>query len=157
MEPRLLAGFLYMSDLNTLVSPALDGPKLTYTIVVRCGADQQSQALSAFRFTQQVLSQGHQVLRVFFYQQGVLWSSRFRVMPQDELNLTALWQQLSLDYDVELGVCIAAALQSGIVDPQESTRYELGGENLAAQFILVGLGQLAAASVECDRLVSFGG
>ena len=75
----------------------------------------------------------------------------------DELNLTALWQQLSLDYNVELGVCIAAALQSGIVDPQESTRYELGGENLAAQFILVGLGQLAAASVECDRLVSFGG
>jgi hypothetical protein len=102
MEPRLLAGFLYMSDLNTLVSPALDGPKLTYTIVVRCGADQQSQALSAFRFTQQVLSQGHQVLRVFFYQQGVLWSSRFRVMPQDELNLTALWQQLSLDYMLNL-------------------------------------------------------
>jgi tRNA 2-thiouridine synthesizing protein D len=113
--------------------------------------------LSAFRFTQQVLSQGHRVLRVFFYQQGVHWSSRFRVMPQDELNITALWQQLSLDYGIELGVCIAAALQSGIVDPQESIRYELGGENLASQFMLVGLGQLAAASVESDRLVSFGG
>ena len=146
-----------MSDLNTLVPPSLNEAALTYTIVVRCGADQQSQALSAFRFTQQVLSQGHQVLRVFFYQQGVLWSSGFRVIPQDELNLTALWQQLSLDYDVELGVCIAAALQSGIVDPQESTRYELEGQNLASQFMLVGLGQLAAASAESDRLVSFGG
>jgi tRNA 2-thiouridine synthesizing protein D len=78
-------------------------------------------------------------------------------MPQDELNITALWQQLSLDYGIELGVCIAAALQSGIVDPQESIRYELGGENLASQFMLVGLGQLAAASVESDRLVNFGG
>jgi tRNA 2-thiouridine synthesizing protein D len=146
-----------MSDLNTLVPPSLNEAALTYTIVVRCGADQQSQALSAFRFTQQVLSQGHRVLRVFFYQQGVHWSSRFRVMPQDELNITALWQQLSLDYGIELGVCIAAALQSGIVDPQESIRYELGGENLASQFMLVGLGQLAAASVESDRLVSFGG
>ena len=146
-----------MSDLNTLVPPSLNEAALTYTIVVRCGADQQSRALSAFRFTQQVLSQGHRVLRVFFYQQGVHWSSGFRVMPQDELNITALWQQLSLDYGIELGVCIAAALQSGIVDPQESTRYELGGENLASQFMLVGLGQLAAASVESDRLVSFGG
>jgi|TARA_B110000908_G_scaffold19146_1_gene21524 tRNA 2-thiouridine synthesizing protein D len=146
-----------MSDLNTLVPPSLNEAALTYTIVVRCGADQQSQALSAFRFTQQVLSQGHRVLRVFFYQQGVHWSSGFRVMPQDELNITALWQQLSLDYGIELGVCIAAALQSGIVDPQESIRYELGGENLASQFMLVGLGQLAAASVESDRLVSFGG
>jgi tRNA 2-thiouridine synthesizing protein D len=146
-----------MSDLNTLVPPSLNEAALTYAIVVRCGADQQSQALSAFRFTQQVLSQGHRVLRVFFYQQGVHWSSGFRVMPQDELNITALWQQLSLDYGIELGVCIAAALQSGIVDPQESTRYELGGENLASQFMLVGLGQLAAASVESDRLVSFGG
>ena len=146
-----------MSDLNTLVPPSLNEAALTYTIVVRCGADQQSQALSAFRFTQQVLSQGHRVLRVFFYQQGVHWSSGFRVMPQDELNITALWQQLSLDYGIELGVCIAAALQSGIVDPQESTRYELGGGNLASQFMLVGLGQLAAASVESDRLVSFGG
>ena len=146
-----------MSDLNTLVPPSLNEAALTYTIVVRCGADQQSQALSAFRFTQQVLSQGHRVLRVFFYQQGVHWSSGFRVMPQDELNITALWQQLSLDCGIELGVCIAAALQSGIVDPQESIRYELGGENLASQFMLVGLGQLAAASVESDRLVSFGG
>ena len=146
-----------MSDLNTLVPPSLNEAALTYTIVVRCGADQQSQALSAFRFTQQVLSQGHRVLRVFFYQQGVHWSSGFKVMPQDELNITALWQQLSLDYGIELGVCIAAALQSGIVDPQESIRYELGGENLASQFMLVGLGQLAAASVESDRLVSFGG
>jgi tRNA 2-thiouridine synthesizing protein D len=146
-----------MSDLNTLVPPSLNEAALTYTIVVRCGADQQSQALSAFRFTQQVLSQGHRILRVFFYQQGVHWSSGFRVMPQDEINITALWQQLSLDYGIELGVCIAAALQSGIVDPQESIRYELGGENLASQFMLVGLGQLAAASVESDRLVSFGG
>jgi tRNA 2-thiouridine synthesizing protein D len=78
-------------------------------------------------------------------------------VPQDELNLTVLWQQLSLDHGLELGVCIAAALCSGIVDEQESSRYELGVDNLAAQFTLMGLGQLAAASADSDRLVSFGG
>ena len=101
--------------------------------------------------------QGHKVLSVFFYQQGVHTASGLRVVPQDELNLTVLWQQLSLDYDLDLGVCIAAALQAGITNQQEANRYELGSDSLASQFSLVGLGQLAAASAECDRLVSFGG
>ena len=157
MEPRLLAGFLYMADLKMAISPASGTAPLTYTIVVRCGAHQQSQALSAFRFTKELLLQGHQVIRVFFYQQGVHFASGLRVMPQDETNLTSLWQQLSLDHGLELGVCIAAALQAGVVDQQEASRYELRGDNLASQFTLVGLGQLAAASAECDRLVSFGG
>ena len=155
-----MAGVLYMSDLDTAVSPtnrAVGFSSLTYAIVVRCGPHQQSQALSAFQFTKEALLQGHKVLRVFFYQQGVHIASRLRVVPQDERNLTALWQQLSLDYDLELSVCIAAALQSGIVDRQESDRYELGSDSLASQFTLVGLGQLAAASAECNRLVSFGG
>ena len=54
-------------------------------------------------------------------------------------------------------MCIAVALQSGIVDQQECRRYELSAVNLAPQFTLMGLGQLASASVESDRLVSFGG
>jgi tRNA 2-thiouridine synthesizing protein D len=162
MEPRLLAGFLYMSDLNAIASPFIDptpiaSTPLTYAIVVRSGPDQQSQALSAFQFTKELLLQGYKVLRVFFYQQGVHVASKLRVMPQDEVNLTALWQQLSLEYNLELSVCIAAALQSGIVDQQESSRYELDNDNLAPQFTLMGLGQLAAASAESDRLVSFGG
>ena len=152
-----MAGFSYMPDLNMAASPSLDPTSLTYAIVVRCGPHQQSRALSAFQFTKEVLLQGHKVLSVFFYQQGVHLSSSLRVMPQDELDLTALWQQLSLDYDLELGVCIAVALQSGIVDQQECRRYELSAVNLAPQFTLMGLGQLASASVESDRLVSFGG
>ncbi len=152
-----MAGFLYMSDLISPPDASTPTTPLTYTILVRCGPHQQSQARSAFEFTKELLIQGHHVLRVFFYQQGVHLSSGLRVMPQDEFSLTALWQQLSLDYDLELGVCIAAALQAGIVDGQESNRYELNVANLASQFTLVGLGQLAAASAESHRLVSFGG
>ena len=152
-----MAGVLYMPNLTTVKPSAPNTGSLTYTIVVRCGADQQSQALSAFCFTKELLLQGHQVIRVFFYQQGVYLASGLKVMPQDETNLTTLWQQLSIDHDLELGVCIAAALQAGVVDQQEANRYELRGDNLAARFTLVGLGQLAAASAECDRLVSFGG
>jgi len=84
-------------------------------------------------------------------------ASSLKVMPQDEIDLTGLWQKLSQDHNLELGVCIAAALQSGVIDQQECKRYDLSGANLATQFTLVGLGQLAAASVESDRLISFGG
>jgi tRNA 2-thiouridine synthesizing protein D len=146
-----------MSDLTIFTPPSIAFSPLTYAIVIRTGPDQQSQALSAFLFTKELLLQGHQVLRVFFYQQGVYLATNLRVVPQDELNLTVLWQQLSVDHGLELGVCIAAALCSGIVDEQESSRYELGVDNLAAQFTLMGLGQLAAASADSDRLVSFGG
>ena len=152
-----MAGFLYMPDLENAITSPVSAVPLTYTVLIRCGPDQQSQALSAFQFTKELLRQGHKVLRVFFYQQGVHLASSLKVMPQDEIDLTGLWQKLSQDHNLELGVCIAAALQSGVIDQQECKRYDLSGANLATQFTLVGLGQLAAASVESDRLISFGG
>ena len=147
-----MAGFLYMPNPthpNAVTS-------LSYCIVVRCGPNQQSQSLSALQFTQELLAQGHRVIRVFFYQQAVLIASNFTVMPQDEANLSLQWQALAQEHQLELGVCIAGALQNGIVNPQECERYQLSAANLAQGFQLVGLGQLAAASADCDRLISFG-
>ncbi len=147
-----MAGFLYMPNTTHLNSTT----SLSYCIVVRCGPNQQSQSLSALQFTHELLAQGHSVMRVFFYQQAVLIASSLTVVPQDEANLTLQWQALAQEYQLELGVCIAGALHNGIVNPQECERYQLEAANLAQGFQLVGLGQLAAASVECDRLVSFG-
>jgi len=95
-------------------------------------------------------------MRVFFYQQAVLIASSLTVVPQDEASLTLQWQTLAQEHELELGVCIAGALHNGIVNPQERERYQLEAANLTQGFQLVGLGQLAAASAECDRLVSFG-
>jgi tRNA 2-thiouridine synthesizing protein D len=129
---------------------------LNYCVIVRCGPEQQSQALSAVDFTRALLDKGHKLERVFFYQQGVLTASSLRTPAQDELDITKLWQQLQIDYQLELDVCIAAALQHGIVDKTESQRYQLGAYNLASGFQLAGLGQLASATVSCDRVVTFG-
>ena len=130
---------------------------LNYTVIVRCGPHQQAAARTAFEFTREVINQGHHLVRVFFYQQGVYLASSLRVAPQGELNLTSQWQKLNKDSGVELAVCIAGAIQSGIVDNAERERYDLDAANLASGFSLVGLGQLVSASVESDRLVSFGG
>ena len=130
---------------------------LTYCLVVRCGPYQQSQARTAFEFAKTLLSLGHTIERVFFYQQGVHTASSLRITPQDEWDLTQAWQTLAQAHNVELGVCIAAALQAGILDSKEASRYQKDNASLANGFELVGLGQLAAASATCDRLVSFGG
>ena len=129
---------------------------LNYCLIVRCGPDQQSQALSAVDFTRALLGKGHSLERVFFYQQGVLTASSLRTPAQGELDITKQWQQLQADYQLNLDVCIAAALQHGIVDEGESQRYQLGAYNLASGFNLSGLGQLASATVTCDRVVTFG-
>ena len=143
-----MAGFLYMSDLMFKT--------LSYAVLVRCGPGDLARSLSAIEFVQELLAQGHGLERVFFYQQGVLCASNLRVVPQGEVDITALWQTLAQEHGIELGVCIAGALHNGIVDAQEAERYELDHSNLALGFSLVGLGQLAAASADCDRLVSFG-
>jgi tRNA 2-thiouridine synthesizing protein D len=77
-------------------------------------------------------------------------------VPQDEVNITHQWQQLAAHYNVQLNVCIAAALFQGVIDQQEAQRYQLDHYNLADGFNLVGLGQLASATNSCDRIISFG-
>lgn len=130
---------------------------LTYCLFVRCGPQHQAQAHHAVEFARALLQAGHVIERVFFYQQGVLTASQLRTPPQGELDITSAWQSLQTEHNLVLDVCIAAALQHGILNQEEADRYEKSAANLASGFQLAGLGQLASASVTCDRLVSFGG
>ncbi len=130
---------------------------LTYCLFVRCGPHHQAQAFHAIEFARALLTAGHHIERVFFYQQGVLTASELRTPPQGELDITQAWQQLQQQHNVQLDVCIAAALQHGILNNEEAQRYEKPANNLAPGFHLAGLGQLASATVSCDRVISFGG
>ena len=66
-------------------------------------------------------------------------------------------QNLEKKYNVDLVVCIAAALKRGLLNEQEALRYEKPAFNLAKGFEISGLGQLVDAAVISDRLVTFGG
>lgn len=111
----------------------------------------------ALRFAQAVLDGGHEIVRLFFYQDGVHSASGHVVSPQDELNLTAEWRAFVSEHRLDGVVCIAAALRRGVLDGDEAQRYERGGANLQAPWTLSGLGQLHEANQIADRLVSFGG
>ena len=121
------------------------------------GSNQTQQAsLSALRFARAAVAAGHNISRVFFYQDGVYSGNTFAAPPQDEENVVEGWEQFTGEHGSELIVCVASALRRGIVDQGEAERYEKSGANLNEPFQIAGLGQLIDAALEAGRLVTFG-
>jgi tRNA 2-thiouridine synthesizing protein D len=121
------------------------------------GSPYGSQASeTAYRYAQAALSLGHHIYRVFFYGEGVTNATKLTVAPQDEIDLPFRWRQFGAEHEIDLVVCIAAALKRGIIDQAEAERYEKKAHNQAAEFTLSGLGQLLDAALHSDRLITFG-
>jgi len=112
---------------------------------------------TAYRFALALLENGHSLYRVFFYHDAIHTASSLTTPQQDEINFTSQWQTMAKKYDIDLVVCIAAALKRGLLNQQESLRYEKPTHNLAEGFEISGLGQLVDAAVVSDRLITFGG
>jgi len=110
---------------------------------------------NALGFVRAALAAGHSIERVFFYHDAVLVGSALVVSPQDESDFGLQWATLAAHHGFELAVCVAAALRRGILDATEAKRYDRGSGCLREPFELVGLGQLAAAAIDAERLVTF--
>jgi tRNA 2-thiouridine synthesizing protein D len=111
----------------------------------------------ALLFAQAVLAGGHEITRLFFYQDGVHSASSNVVTPQDEQDVAALWRLFVTDNGLDAVVCIAAALRRGVLNSEEAQRYGRTAANLPAPWELSGLGQLHEAAQVADRFISFGG
>jgi tRNA 2-thiouridine synthesizing protein D len=129
---------------------------MKFAIVVH-GAPYSSQAcLSALKFAKAVLASGHSINRVFFYHDGVHTANRLIAPPQDEALVSEQWQELGSGNNIELIACIASCLRRGVLDETEADRYDKSGSNIATGFTISGLGQLIDASINADRIVTFG-
>lgn len=111
----------------------------------------------ALRFAEAVLADGHEIARLFLYQDGVHSASANTVSAQDELDIAQQWNQFVSHHRLDGVVCIAAGLRRGVLDEQEAKRHQRPAANLAPGWELSGLGQLHEASQQADRLVCFGG
>lgn len=111
----------------------------------------------ALRFAQAALDGGHEIVRLFFYQDGVHSASGNVASPQDELDLPREWREFVQQHQLDAVVCIAAALRRGVLNAEEAQRYGKPAANLEAPWELSGLGQLHEAAQLADRLISFGG
>ncbi|MGZ0713590.1 sulfurtransferase complex subunit TusD [Pseudomonas palleroniana] len=111
----------------------------------------------ALLFAQAALAAGHEIVRLFFYQDGVYSASNTVVAPQDEQDITRQWREFVSAHQLDGVVCIAAALRRGVLNSEEATRYQRSAVNLEAPWALSGLGQLHDAAQAADRLICFGG
>ena len=111
---------------------------------------------AAYQFSKAALEKGHEVLRVFFYHDGVNNGTRLTTPPQDDRHITNRWSELAEQHGLDLVVCIAAAQRRGIVDPDEAKRQGKDANNIASGFRISGLGQLIEVGIQADRLMVFG-
>ncbi|OPG72658.1 sulfurtransferase TusD [Pseudomonas ogarae] len=111
----------------------------------------------ALLFAQAALAGGHEIVRLFFYQDGVYNACSSVVTPQDEQDLPQQWRTFVSDNQLDGVVCIAAALRRGVLNEEEAQRYQRSAASVEAPWALSGLGQLHDAIQDADRLICFGG
>ena len=128
---------------------------MRYALLVTGPAYGTQQASSALQFAQALLAEGHTLISVFFYREGVYNANQLTAPAGDEFDLVRAWQGLHQQHGVALHICVAAALRRGVTDENEAARRGLPGFNLQPGFSLSGRGALAEASLTCDRLVQF--
>ncbi|MDH3431037.1 MAG: sulfurtransferase complex subunit TusD [Gammaproteobacteria bacterium] len=118
---------------------------MKFAILINEGPFTHQASDSAYRFTAAALNRGHEIYRVFFYNDGVYNSNKLSSPQTDDRNLVSLWAKLGKEHGIDLVVCVAAALRRGIKD-----------EVLEDGFRISGLGQLVEAGIQADRLIVFG-
>lgn len=119
-------------------------------LIVLLSAPTTPLAWHGYRLAE-TLKQQQRPFRVFFYQDAAFIAHQQRWHPQDQLDLTLLWQQLEID----LPVCVSAALQRGVTDSENAERHQLTIPTLATGFRLVGLGHLSEALLQCKHMLQF--
>jgi tRNA 2-thiouridine synthesizing protein D len=129
---------------------------MKFGILVTEGPYQHQASDSALQFCRAALEKGHEIMRVFFYNDGVNNATRYTTPPQDDRNIVNSWSELAEKHGIDLVVCVAAAQRRGIVDEGEAKRNGKDGDNIAPGFRISGLGQLVEAGIQCDRVVTFG-
>ena len=111
---------------------------------------------TAYHFTEAALNNGHEIVRVFFYHDGVNNGTSLGVPPQDDRNITTRWSALAEKHDLDMVLCVAAAQRRGLLDEDEARRAGKDASNMAGGFNISGLGQLIDAGIQADRLMVFG-
>ncbi|MCD8521528.1 MAG: sulfurtransferase complex subunit TusD [Saccharospirillaceae bacterium] len=127
----------------------------TFSLILTQSPFSGASHILAQDFARTLLTQGHRLQRVFFYQDAVLAGLSTQNPPQGQTAVCQQWQALAAGHGFPLQVCIANALRRGVSDSTEQQRYNLPATTLAAGFELAGLGEMAEAALDSDRIIDF--
>ena len=130
---------------------------MKFSLVVLGAPYASESGYSALRFATAAVAAGHQIYRVFFYGDGVYCAQLGQPPYEGAPDLVAGWQALIKKQAIELGICVGSASRRGILDEHTATQQDRQSAALCASgFQILGLGQLIDASLQSDRLVTFG-
>lgn len=125
-------------------------------VLVNEGPYQHQASDTAYQFVKAALAADHEIMRVFFYHDGVHNGTRLTTPPQDDRHIQKRWSELAAVNNLDLVLCVAACQRRGLVDKGEMERNGKDADNIAEGFHISGLGQLIEAGIEADRLITFG-
>lgn len=129
---------------------------MKFTLVVYTAPYSNEASSSALRFANSLIDEGHEIYRLFFFSDGVHNASRMTVSAQDEANIPSQWHDLISRYELDSVACVTSAIRRGILDDNEAARHELDAATIHDSTEIAGLGQLIDASLNSDRVLSFG-
>jgi tRNA 2-thiouridine synthesizing protein D len=129
---------------------------MKFAIMVNEGPYTHQATDSAYQFAKAAIAKGHEIMRVFFYHDGVNNGTRLTVPPTDDRHIVNRWSELAAQHNIDLVICIAAAQRRGLLDENEAKRQGKDANNIAPGFRISGLGQLVEAGIQAERLVVFG-
>lgn len=128
---------------------------MNIALLILTGPHHSQGSRTALHFARAAVDAGHRIPHVFFFGEGTYNSASHGVSPSDESLLGEEWQAFAASHGIELDACISSAMKRGLLDEGEAKRYQKDARTLADGFVLAGLGQLATASLNCDRVVTF--
>ncbi len=117
---------------------------MKFGILVQSGPYNEQASDTAYHFIEAAMQKGHEIVGVFFYNDGVQNANKLMDPPTDDRHIANRWSTLGAK-GVDLVVCIAAAKRRGITD-------EVLPENMR----ISGLGQLVDMAIQADRMITFG-
>lgn len=115
---------------------------MKYAIQINGAPGQSPSAQGAHEFIKAALAAGHEVIRVFFYHDGVC--NGFHADERERRNVPD-WSGLARGHGLDLVLCVSAAERRGLAAASPAEGFRLGG-----------LGQWMDACLKADRVMVFG-
>jgi tRNA 2-thiouridine synthesizing protein D len=112
---------------------------MKYAIQINSAPVQSQSVHSAQQFIKAALAEGHEIIRVFFYHDGIY----------NGFAVDAAWPALARQHGLDLVLCVSAAERRGMAAGASA--------ELAEGFRFGGLAQWVDAALKADRTLVFGG
>ncbi len=120
---------------------------MTKLAVIVTSSPLDNLTVTAINIITAALTQGVDVIGVFFYQNGVINANKNIEIPTDEFQCLNAWRQLHQHYNLPLHLCVTAGEKRGLLVADTDT------ENIDPAFTISGLGELVELANQADRIL----